>query len=530
MSGRVVVVGGGPAGMRAAVAAADAGAVVLLVDAAPAIGGQYHRQLPAGFAAARPGEAHHGWSELDALRRRIEQHPRIEHLPDTTVWAVEPGPLLHLQHGPADAPGRRTSVVAAAALVIATGAHDRVLPFPGWDLPGVFTAGAAQAMAKGQRVAVGRRVLVAGTGPFLLPVAESLLGVGARVVAVAEANAIGRSLRGCASNPRALPVQAGKTAELARYAAVLARHRVPYRPRTAVVVAHGTDALTAVTTARVDADWREIPGTRRTIPVDALCVGHGFTPQLEVAIAAGCRIEGDFVEVSGSQATSVPGVFAAGEITGIGGAVLAADEGTLAGLAAARFTGMPAARLDRAMTRAARRVRRGRAFAAALAAAYPIGSGWREWLNAGTLVCRCEEVPYSALADAIDTRGATGLRSLKLICRAGLGPCQGRICGRNVTDLADALLADAARARGHKGPTTGDTPGHKGPTNGETAGVGDRGAVSRRPVVTPIRLGDLARHDARPRDASPGDVGDVRLRDTGVGELDLHGSDDNEER
>lgn len=461
------MVGAGPAGLHAALAAADAGVDVLLVDSAPAVGGQFYRQMPDEFGAARPEEIQHGHGALKALRGRIEGHPRIEHLRETSVWAVEPGRRLHLLSGPADAPGRRTSIVDADAVVIATGAYDRVLPFPGWDLPGVYTAGAAQALAKGQRIAVGERVLVAGTGPFLLPVAESLLGTGAQVVAVLEANAATRSARAWTRHPQAIVAQGNKLGELGHYARVLARHRIPYRTRTTVVEAHGTDRLAAVTIARLDPDWHEVPGTRRRIEVDALAVGHGFTPQLDVALAAGCQTEDDFVAVDHRQTTSTDGVFAAGEITGIGGAVLAADEGTLAGLAAADHLGAPVP--DRAIDKAVRRVRRAQVFAATLAAAYPIGAGWRDRVAADTLVCRCEEVSHAALAEAVTERGATGARSLKLLCRAGLGPCQGRVCGRNVTDLADTLLTAA-----------GSPP------------LTDRQATSRRPIVTPIRLGDLA--------------------------------------
>lgn len=466
--GPVVVVGAGPAGMHAALAAADAGLAVSLVDSARTVGGQYHRQLAPELRGAADTSNRHAAAELAGLRHRLTRHPLIEYRLETSVWAVEPGLRLQLQRGPVDAPRQCMSTVDAAALVIATGAHDRVLPFPGWDLPGVVTAGAAQAMAKGQRLAVGRRVLVAGTGPFLLPVAESLLRVGADVLGVLEANAPRRSIRGWASRPAALAKQLGKLPELAGYAAVLARHRVPYRTGRTVVAAHGSQRLGAVTTAHLDADWREIPGSRKEIRVDALCVGHGFTPRLELAVAAGCRLSADqHVEVDAWQATSVPGVFAAGEVTGIGGAALSAAEGRLAGLGVARRLGVLG--LELAGVNGMRAVRRGRAFAGALAAAHPIRPGWRDWLRGDTVVCRCEEVPYRALVDAVEHRAVASVRALKLTCRVGLGLCQGRVCGRNATELADALLADAGRAE-----------------------LLDRNASVRRPLAVPIRLGDLA--------------------------------------
>ncbi|WP_189132867.1 FAD-dependent oxidoreductase [Wenjunlia tyrosinilytica] len=456
---KVVVVGAGPAGMHAAVAAARGGARVVLVDSAPQAGGQYYRRPPGGTAA------------LPHVFEELRRQPRIEHLPDATVWAMEavPGGLhrLHVQQGPADAPGRRSMTIEAAALVLATGAYDRVVPFPGWDLPGVYTAGAAQALAKSQRVAVGRRVLVCGTGPFLLPVARSLLAVGAEVAGVLEANAPATCLRGWLRRPAHPWHHRAKAAELAGYAALLARHRVPYRPRTAVIAAHGTDHVEAVTTARLDPDWNPVPGSERRFAVDAVCVGHGFTPQLEPVIAAGCRTRGGFAEVDDRQATSVPGVFAAGELTGIGGADLSAAEGTVAGCAAARHLGHAPDPAREAAAR--RRVRHWRDFAAALAAAHPVRPGWQTWAADDTLVCRCEEVTVRELRDAVEHHRARGARSLKLLCRVGLGPCQGRICGRNATELADAFL----RERG-------------------APPLLDPDAAAKRPLAAPVRLADLA--------------------------------------
>ena len=476
----VTVVGAGPAGLAAVRAATAAGARVRLIDAEPAPGGQYLR----GDALGGQGDG----------RSAPEVPDGVEYLPDTEVWALEPlpggGARLHTRTGPADgsvgagtatpsarppedddravpqdaigAPAIRAA--DAPVLVLATGAHDRVLPFPGWDLPGVVTAGAAQALAKSQRTAIGRTTVVAGTGPFLLPVARSLHRVGARVAAVLEANA---PVPGWLRNPAGTAAGVGKLGELAGHTAVLARHRIPYRTRTTVIAAHGDGGLEAVTTARLDPEWRPLPGTERTIVADALCLGFGFTPRLELAIAAGCATTGGLVRVDAAQATTVHGVFAAGEPTGIGGAALAAAEGEVAGTAAARAAGY---RVSPPLG-ALRRVRTGRRFAAALAAAHPVRPGWKEWPKDDTLVCRCEEVPLRDLRAA--ARSAPGGRAFRLASRAGLGLCQGRVCGRNTAELIGLTDDDARR-------------------------------FDRRPIAVPIRLGDLAddtttreRHHAR---------------------------------
>nr|WP_042183080.1 FAD/NAD(P)-binding oxidoreductase [Kibdelosporangium sp. MJ126-NF4]CEL15344.1 Putative oxidoreductase in 4-hydroxyproline catabolic gene cluster [Kibdelosporangium sp. MJ126-NF4]CTQ95617.1 Putative oxidoreductase in 4-hydroxyproline catabolic gene cluster [Kibdelosporangium sp. MJ126-NF4] len=412
---KVVVIGAGPAGISAARAASTRGAHVVLVDSGPSVGGQFFRQ-PYDRPRTLPG---------------------VEHLPSTVVWAIE-GRRVHLLSGPADGPDRKARVVDADALVLATGAHDRVVPFPGWDMRGVYTAGAAQILAKEQRLPIGRRVLVAGTGPFLLAVTKSLTDVGADVIAVLEANSPARWLRAPFAGRH-------KLGEATRYLAHLARHRIPYRPRTAVVAVHGDGHVQAATVARLDENWNIL--STEQVEADAVCVAHGFTPQLELAVAAGCDLADGFVKVSFTQATSVPGVFAAGEITGIGGADLAAAEGTVAGIAAVG---------GRVPHDALRKVRQGRRFAAALAQAYPIGPGWRDWLATDTVVCRCERVTYGALCDAVSTRAATGARTVKLVSRVGLGRCQGRTCLRNAADLTGVAFPE------------------------------------RRPIAAPLRLGELA--------------------------------------
>src|SRR5690606_5712631 len=158
-----------------ATAARARGADVLLLDAADALGGQLWRH-PAR-TVDRPEAGQHGWTRFTAMRTALLDDPGCEVVTSAQVWALEPrdggGATLHVLVGPPDDAGRAARTVEADALVLATGAHDRTLPFPGWDLPGVVTAGAAQALAKGERVAIGRRVLVAGSGPFLLPVATS---------------------------------------------------------------------------------------------------------------------------------------------------------------------------------------------------------------------------------------------------------------------------------------------------------------------------------------------------------------------
>lgn len=466
----VVVVGGGPAGLHAAVQAADGGASVLLLDSGARPGGQYHRQLPEAFGAEHPEKAHHQHQEVADLVARLTRHRRVSMRQGVSVWAAEPrtggGALLYLTEV---ATGTDAGVVAAPRVVLATGAHDRVLPFPGWDLPGVFTAGGAQALLKGYRVLAGERVLVAGTGPFLLPVAAALLDGGAKLAGVLEAN----HTRGWLRRPRAMALAPEKVAEAARYTGTLARHRVRVRAGRAVVAVHGTDRVRAATVAKLTPDWRVVPGSERRIAVDAVAVGYGFEPQLDIALALGCETTtvagGPAVTVDDRQATSVPGVYAAGEMTGVGGAVLAAAEGALAGLATAADLGTLGERGHAVRAAAWQGVRtRYQRFADALAAVYPVQPGWRDWLDEDTVVCRCEEVRYATLTGAVRDLGATGLRTVKLTTRCGMGRCQGRVCGRSVTSLT-AHLAGVDESE-----------------------LADPTALTSRPIITPVGLGELA--------------------------------------
>lgn len=458
MTRTVVVIGAGPAGLAASESALRAGAAVVLIDEADRPGGQYHRMLPEAYAATHPQRLHHGWREFDRLRRRVLGHPRCTWRSQTSVWALEredgAPPRVHVLHGAADGGGRRPDTIEADALVLATGAHDRVLPFPGWTLPGVYTAGAAQALVKGERVVVGDRVVVAGTGPFLLPVTASLLEAGSTVRAVLEANRPSTVAGGWAARGWELLPQAGKLVELAGYAAGQLRHRVPYVPGRAVIEARGDGRVDEVVTAALRTDWSVVSGSERTVTVDAVCIGHGFTPRLELPVAAGCALHHGFVQVDEDQCTTQPGVFAAGEITGIAGAAAARDEGLVAGWVAAWGARAAIGR---------ERVRRdsGRAFARRIARAHPIGPQWTDWLRPDTVVCRCEETDYAALSRALADPATAGAHAVRLATRAGLGPCQARICGSTVDELC-------ARAGG------------------------EVSATQHRPIAAPIRLAELA--------------------------------------
>ncbi len=432
----LVVVGAGPAGLAAAVTALAGGLSVALVDSGAAVGGQYWRHPPDHARPAVPtADLHHHLREYRALRRALSAaraRGRLDLRPAHHVWSVtrdDGGFTVHTVDR-RRAPEETAVTLRAPRLLVATGAYDRQLPFPGWDLPGVLTVGGLQALLKGGGVAAGSRVALGGTGPFLLPVAAGLASRGVEVVAVCEAAGPSAWLR----QPGPLLRNPAKWAEGARYGLTMARHGVRLRPRTAIVAADGTDRVSSVRIASLAPDGSPRPGTERRVEVDAVGVGWGFAPQLDLLLPLGCHLtdsaDGNaVVAVDTGQRTTVPGLYAAGEVCGVGGARLSLAEGRLAaGSVLADHGAAPVlGRRRLAATRAT--VAGQRAFARAMARAHPIPPGWAKWLTDDTVLCRCEEVSAGAVRAARADGGASDHRQVKQLTRAGMGWCQGRICG-----------------------------------------------------------------------------------------------------
>ncbi|MGQ0664324.1 MAG: FAD-dependent oxidoreductase [Pseudomonadota bacterium] len=437
----VLVIGAGPAGLAAAEAAASSGAEVTVLDERPEPGGQYFKQLAPSHRFAAPSAIDRQFARGRALIDRVRELG-VCLVGEAMVWGAFRGEDGTLELGTfADG---RAGRYRTRHLIVAVGAYERSFPVPGWTLPGVMTTGAAQTLGRSYRVAPGSRVLFAGNGPLNLQVAAELASGGARVVAVAEAA------------PRPGPSRLGSLMSALRwspdlmrdgllYLAALWRHRIPVLYRHAVVRLDGNGRVERATLARIDAEGRPIPGTERPYDVDSVCLGYGFLPSTDITRLLGCRHVVDpsaalAVERDLDGATSVPGVFAAGDCGGIGGARVALAQGKLAGLAAARNLGH-ASPAPAAIARAQAELAQALAFQNAL---------WRLFaaprvdgiVDDEVVICRCEEVTAGHLR-RYRAAGAAESGAIKKLTRTGMGRCQGRYCAPHVARMCAAASGRA---------------------------------------------------------------------------------------
>ena len=382
----ILVVGAGPAGIAAAVRAAESGARVGLLDDNPAPGGQIWRK-----GAALPNGARSWFAKLEAPSVvRLHGWHVFGH-PDSGVLLAEPTASAEPE----------AAELRYHKLILATGARERFLPFPGWTLPNVMGAGGLDAMVRGGLPIAGKRVVVAGTGPLLLAVAAHLAHRGANILAICEQAPLTR----LAAFSLRLLAQPGKVAQGIKYR--WAARSAPFHTGCWPIAANGHDHLESVTLQRGDQHW--------DVACDYLACGYHLVPNLELPLLLGCRTQNGFVAIDKWQQTSIPGVLCAGEPTGIGGVELAILEGQIAGLAA---TG----RVDKAGVLIQTRDR-SQPFVRALEQTFALDPRLRSLPSAETLICRCEDVPFRALNEYRSARDA------KLHTRCGMGPCQGRICG-----------------------------------------------------------------------------------------------------
>jgi D-hydroxyproline dehydrogenase subunit alpha len=384
----VVVIGGGPAGLAAAICARQRGARVVIVDDNPGLGGQIWRGEQRAPASAWRARVQTAQIELINGARVYDQPEQRLLLAETSTGHLE---------------------IGYRRLILATGARERFLPFPGWTLPNVMGAGGLQALVKSGLPITGKRVVVAGTGPLLLAVAAYLRKRGARVLLIAE-QAARKSLFAFGLGLWRAP---GKIIEAINLRRALAG--IPHLTDCWPLAAQGNDRLQSVTLRRGQRTWE--------VACDYLACGFHLVPNTELATFLGCAVRNGAVQVDEFQQTTVAEIYCAGEATGIGGLEVSLLEGQIAGLAATDQQ-RQAQRLFAARYRQQR-------FANLLNQTFALREELKELPRPETIICRCEDVSFARLQQQPAWRAA------KLHTRCGMGPCQGRICGSALEFLLD---------------------------------------------------------------------------------------------
>ncbi|ARQ14091.1 opine oxidase subunit A (plasmid) [Rhizobium etli] len=457
----LVVVGAGPAGLAAAVEASSHGITVLVVDENKAPGGQIYRSVD----QASDGDLARLGPDYAAGRMLIErfQGADLNYASGATVWGV----------GPADeetgdgAHGLEVAIslggiarpIAAHRVILATGALERPFPFPGWTMPGVMTAGAAQILMKSSGLVPSGRTILAGTGPLLYLLASQLLRAGVSVTAVVDTTPV--------ENRRlALPHVLGFAAS--SYALKGLKLLFEVHRRTRVI--RGATALEAVGSGRFSTLRLHRGDKSLHIQGDLLLLHQGIVPNLNLTLAAGCscvwdeRLAAFRPAVDMCGASSVPGVSIAGDAAGIVGAVASAHQGELAGLTAAldlnRIGQGVYEQRRNELARKLARALRGRSF---IEHRFRPGKTFRVPEDE-VIVCRCEEITPGKLRE-VAALGVPGPNQMKAFTRCGMGPCQGRLCGLTAVELL-------AQCRG--------------------VAPGELGYFRLRPPIKPVTLGELA--------------------------------------
>jgi hydrogen cyanide synthase HcnB len=420
---QTVIVGAGPAGIRAAQALVAHGARPVLVDEAPRWGGQIYRQPPAGVGFRRSKKTIYGFEAARAHAvhsAMADILDRVDYRPDTLVWNAEGRQLNLISHG-------RLETLLYDNLIVATGANDRVLPFRGWTLPGVYALGAAQVALKYQGCSIGSCVVIAGTGPLLYLVAYQYAKAGVRVAAVLDTSSF-------YDKTVAVPAMLRQPTVFAKgvyYLGWLRGHGVPVHTGVRLLGAEANDVGSRVSAMR----WKN-GHQEHQVACDAVGFGYGLRSETQLADLLGCRFDYNPLQrqslplQDGAGRSSVAGIYLAGDGSGIMGADAAEWAGERAALALLADTGHC---LDAASTARAAKLQtqlvKTAAFRQGLERAFPFPQDWAANASDDLIICRCEEITVGQLRMCVHETGVRDINRLKALTRLGMGRCQGRTCG-----------------------------------------------------------------------------------------------------
>ena len=438
---------------------------VIVIDENLKPGGQIYRQLTDPFVVIDENQLGENHIQGKKLIGELEPYrERVEVIENAPVWGIFADKELNfLREG-------KNEGLKPQKLILAEGAYDRPMCFPGWTLPGVFTAGGALRMVKTERVLPGKKILLVGTGPLQLVLASELVRAGAEVVAILEA----------ASSTSAWKYltrfwgQWEFIKDAWHYLWELRRGKIPFLMSHAIIEARGEEEVKQAVYARVDQDWEPIPGTEKTVEVETICTGYGLIPSTRLSRLCGCEhrydpyLRGWVPYHDENMETTAPGVFVAGDCAGVAGATVAMEEGRLAGIKASQKLGhITEEEAERRCLPILKKLRGLIKLESTLSGIFAIRRGIFARITDDTIICRCEEVTAGEIRQIISD-GAISMSEVKRLTRVGMGNCQGRMCESTIGEM---ISMETKRS------------------------MKDVGWFNPRPPIKPFPLGILAEED-----------------------------------
>ena len=429
---QAAIVGAGPAGLSSAVALAQRGVEVVVVDDNPDIGGQVYRQPPTDFKI-KDEKHHHARHQIgrQLIKRVNRLSGKITVIREAYIWGIFDDEFLAIFHK------GEIELVKFDKLLLCEGAVERSIPFQGWTLPGIMTAGGLQRLVVNQGLLPGKRFLLVGCSPLLLSLAASLVSAGADFVGVCEATSFCENLR---LVPEIIMRKNMWWETISLQSQLLRRAAKIYRPYT-IVAAEGETRVKKATIAKLNKNWDPISGSETQVEIDVIGLGFGFLPQARLARLCGCDHVYDGVQLCWKpktdqyMRTSKPDIYVAGDSNDIGGADIAEAEGRIAGLHAASDLGYISPKeMSTQMNALLREKRRLDRYATRLNQIFAPRAGLYSIMDGDTIVCRCEGVTANEIIAGIEI-GARNINDVKRTTRFGMGLCQARTCESVVAQL-----------------------------------------------------------------------------------------------
>jgi D-hydroxyproline dehydrogenase subunit alpha len=454
----VIIVGSGFAGLSAAAVLAGKGLDILIIDESGRPGGQLLRKTrlkPSFFPKLEPDLMK---SKGFDLIQTINKMPGIDCLFKAQVLGIfkDRRLLVHIENDKISREKDLEKVleVRAEYLILATGARERYLPFKGWTLPGVMSLGSAQILMKAYGVLPAHNTLIAGTSPLMMVLASEILGNRGKVTALLDENPMIKKLTFLPLIRHHWP----KLMEGGFYTARMILNRVPMLQRYRMIQARGKNGFESAIMAKTSPEGDVIPGTETEFFAEALTVGYGFVPNIELPVQAGCNLEysenkgGWVVRVDETLESSSPYVFAVGEITGIAGAKKSFIQGKLAAMSILeKMSKINRANRKKRFQEEIQRLisldRQQKEYASFLNHLCQVPNSAYAAIPDETMICRCEEITMGTIKKNIQ-RGFDTVNSLKKATRCGMGRCQGRICGPVIFDIITALTQKSPESIG----------------------------------------------------------------------------------